>query len=584
MSLSSVSARSLIFTGGPINTFDARTSVAEALLVEGDTIAAVGPLADVRSRARAGTQEVDLGGAAMFPGFIDTHPHLLHYGSLQEPLVDILDARDHSEIVARIAARARKTEPGEWIMTTPVGDPHYFVERSYKNLAEGELPTRQILDRATERHPVVIQAWAPSLPNAIAFNSHALATLGINEQTPERISNVWIEKETDGTPTGRMFGSVTNYYSNDRYANELWLKIPFLKFELLVPGTKRAIGAYHSLGVTGVYENHMMDKKLIDAYRQMRRDDTLRMRVMASQEAESYGMPWSRPRAMDDFMARLENAARSIELEDEWCRFNGVTIMWDGTCFPGGMMMREPYRGPYGEETRGYFHIDPKKAEIVMQFCAERRIRLNTMCMGVIAHEENLSRLEKVAQQYDIRSLKWILNHAVFIEKEQVARYKALNMDFTTSMSFCWGKGDLFRARMDKVDLSDLMPLRRFFDAGFAVAAGSDWGPKNPFQQIRLALTHEFAGSHYYNRGPDQKVSREEAVAMWTRDAARVLQWDGIGSLQEGGKADLVVTNRDLMTCDEDAIGQAQALLTLVNGEAVHDHGLLGTSSAHAHQ
>lgn len=566
----------LLLVGGTVQSMDRNDTVAEALLVQDGKIKALGSLADVRAAAPSHTREVDVSGAAIFPGFIDTHPHLLHYGSLQEPLVDILDAQSHDDIVERIRKRARTTPPNEWIMTTPVGDPHYFIERSYKNLKEGELPSRHVLDKATENHPVVIQAWAPSLPNAITFNSLALKMLGIGEHTPERISNVWIEKEKDGKPTGRMFGSVTNYYSNDAYANELWLKIPFLKFELLVPGTKTAIGAYHRLGVTGVYENHMMDKKLIDAYRTMRRKDELRMRVMASQEAESYGMPWSKPRAMPDFMARLEDAANSIQLEDDWFRFNGVTIMWDGTCFPGGMLMRDPYRGPYGEHTCGYFHITPEKAEAVMRFCAEKRIRLNTMCMGTQAHEENLSRLEAIAKEFDIRSLKWILNHAVFIEPEQVKRYANLNMDFTTSMSFCWGKGDLFRQRMDKVNLADMMPLRRFFDAGFAVAAGSDWGPKNPYEQMQLALTHEFAGSRFRNLGPDQRVSRRQAIGMWTDDAARVLQWQGIGSLSPGNHADLVVVDRDLMNCDVEEIGSAKTRLTLVGGEPVYDAGLLG--------
>jgi predicted amidohydrolase YtcJ len=566
----------LLLVGGVVQSMDKNDTVAEALLVRDGKIEALGSLAEVRAAAPNHAREVDVAGAAIFPGFIDTHPHLLHYGSLQEPLVDILDAQSHDDIVERVRKRAQATPPNEWIMTTPVGDAHYFIERSYKNLKEGELPSRHVLDKATENHPVVIQAWAPSLPNAITFNSLALKMLGIGEHTPERISNVWIEKEKDGKPTGRMFGSVTNYYSNDAYANELWLKIPFLKFELLVPGTKTAIGAYHRLGVTGVYENHMMDKKLIDAYRTMRRKDELRMRVMASQEAESYGMPWSKPREMPDFMARLEDAANSIQLEDDWFRFNGVTIMWDGTCFPGGMLMRDPYRGPYGEETCGYFHITPEKAETVMRFCAEKRIRLNTMCMGTQAHEENLSRLEAIAKEFDIRSLKWILNHAVFIEPEQVKRYAQLNMDFTTSMSFCWGKGELFRQRMDKVNFADLMPLRRFFDAGFAVAAGSDWGPKNPYEQMQLALTHEFAGSRFRNLGPDQKISRRQAISMWTDDAARVLQWQGIGSLSPGNHADLVVVDRDLMNCEVEEIGSAKTRLTLVGGEPVYDAGLLG--------
>jgi len=120
-----------------------------------------------------------------------------------------------------------------------------------------------------------------------------------------------------------------------------------------------------------------------------------------------------------------------------------------------------------------------------------------------------------------------------------------------------------------------LMPLRRFFDAGFAVAAGSDWGPKNPYEQIQLAMTHKFAGSGYRNLGPDQKITREEAIGMWTRDAARVLQWKGIGSIEVGNHADIVVVDRDLMTCDVEAIGETKILLTLVGGSSVHDTGLL---------
>ncbi|WJR76625.1 amidohydrolase family protein [Bradyrhizobium sp. NP1] len=562
----------VVLFGARVHAFDGRDG-ADAVLISGGRVAALGRKKDVLANIPTGTRRIDVGDATIMPGLIDTHPHLLHYGSLQRPLVDIADAVDHADICRRIAARAATTPEGEWIMTTPVGDAHYFIKRSFKDLAEGDLPTRQVLDQATSVHPVVIQAWAPRLPNAIAFNSLALEKLGITRETPERVANVWIEKDAEGVPTGRLRGSVTNYYNNDTFANDLWLKIPFLKYEHLEPGTRDAIAAYHKVGVTAVYENHMMDRSLIDAYRSLRDKGELELRVLASQEAEAYGMPWSKPRPMPDFMRRLENAASSIELSHDRFRFNGVTIMWDGTCFPGGMMMKEEYEGPYGEKTKGFYHITPEKAEIVMRFCAERRIRLNTMCMGAQANEENLAMLERVAREFDIRSLRWVLVHAVFIEPQQIKRYAKLNMALTTSMSFCWGKGDLFRQRMKHVKLDELQPLRLFFDSGFDIAGGSDWGPKNSFEQIELALTHEFGCSGHRNLGPNQKIDRAEALSMWTTGAASVMEWPEIGSLAVGCYGDVVVVDRDLAACPEAEIGKARALMTMVGGHVVHDCG-----------
>jgi hypothetical protein len=123
-------------------------------------------------------------------------------------------------------------------------------------------------------------------------------------------------------------------------------------------------------------------------------------------------------------------------------RFNGFSIQWDGGCYPGHMMMRDAYYGPDGEETHGRYMMDPKNIEAVMRFCAERHLRLNTLCVGTKAHEENLRTLESLATEHDIRSLRWILVHSPFIEAEQVRRYARLNFAVTTTMTYLFGMGE----------------------------------------------------------------------------------------------------------------------------------------------
>jgi len=346
----------------------------------------------------------------------------------------------------------------------------------------------------------------------------------------------------------------------------------------MLDATRRAVASHHGLGVTGIYENHMMYKHQIEVYRRLRKSGELHMRVTASQESDSFGTAWSRPRTLDELMRGLEDAAASIELSDDYFRFNGVSIQWDGGCYPGHMMMRDAYYGPDGAETRGRHMMDPEKIEAVMRFCAERRIRLNTLCVGTQAHEDNLGMLENLAADHDIRSLRWILVHTPFIEPEQVKRYSRLDFDITTTMTYLFGMGDLFRKRFkpERRDamIEDLLPLRRFFDAGLAVGAGADWGPKNVFEQIQLALLHR-TPSGYSNLGAAQKISRTQAISMWTRDAARVLQWNDIGRLSPGAHADLIILDRDPATCPVEDIAGTRVLRTLFDGRTVYDAGEL---------
>jgi predicted amidohydrolase YtcJ len=565
----------LLIRGGRIYTMDDANPIAEAVLVHDGRVVAVGARRDVERMARPGTATVDLDGAFAVPGLLDTHPHLLHYGTLEAPLVPIWDCRDHDEIVAALTERVGQLPPGEWLQATPVGEPHYFFRRSYRDLNEGILPDRRVLDRVSTQHPIAIQAWAPVRPSCMAFNSMALHRLGITRETPERVGNVWIEKDATGEPTGLVTGSVINYYGFDAFGDQMWRGMPFLNLEQLVPGTATAIETYHRQGVTGVYENHMMEPILIDAYRQLRREDKLKMRVLVSQEAESYGLPWSEPRGIQDFTALLEQAAGSIDLEDALLRFNGFTIMWDGYCFGGAQMMRSPYLDVYGRVTRGHRHITAEKAEYVVRFCAERRIRLNVLVMGTQAHDEMLGLLEGVAAECDISALNWVLVHATTIEPEQVARYRQLNFSCTTSMTFCWGEGDLIRRSMGSRVLKDLVPLRCFLDAGMAVGGGTDWGPKNPWEQLQLSLTHEFGESGYRNLGAHQRISRGEALAMLTRDAARVMRWNDIGAIAPGRHADIAIIDRDPIECPVDTLKDTRVLRTLFAGAAVYDSGHL---------
>src|SRR5690606_32244155 len=140
--IANLNDRPTVFYGGNVLTLDGRTSPSQALAIDHGRVLGVGGREAMCALAGPKARLVDVQGGTVMPGIIDTHPHLLHFSARAFHLVDITDARNHAEILERIRRKAAETPEGEWIRTTPVGEPHYFVRRSYKDLEERCLPNR----------------------------------------------------------------------------------------------------------------------------------------------------------------------------------------------------------------------------------------------------------------------------------------------------------------------------------------------------------------------------------------------------------------------------------------------------------
>ncbi|WP_026555842.1 amidohydrolase [Arthrobacter sp. 35W] len=185
-----------LFLGGTIRTVDAANSVAEAALVIGNTIAAVGSEAHCRAEAaRLSTSDVevvDLAGRTMVPGFTDPHAHPLMYGQLLS-WVDCGPeaAPDIPTMLAKLAAAA-EANPGEG----PIRGYGY----EHRNLAEQRHPTRQELDTvSTTREVYVMNASG----HGGVVNSVTLAQAGITDATPNPDGGTFF-RDAAGSLTGEL--------------------------------------------------------------------------------------------------------------------------------------------------------------------------------------------------------------------------------------------------------------------------------------------------------------------------------------------------------------------------------------------
>jgi predicted amidohydrolase YtcJ len=327
-------------------------------------------------------------------------------------------------------------------------------------------------------------------------------------------------------------------------------------------------------GVTTIFEGHMMDWPLIDVYRHHRQAGTLTMRVLCTPDGEPHGLPTSVELSYAELDARLRQALATQDLSDDLLRVEGFLCTRGGPLNPGMMIWHRAYRDAYGAWTRGIEFLPPEKGRYMVDFAAAHGMRMNLIAVADREHDIALEHLESARRRHDFSGDAWILQHAYFMSDEHCRRYRDLGFDVTTSMSFSFFKQHTFRERVGSDVLADLIPLQRELDHGFQVGCGTDWGPSNVFEHIALAEDHRgvFGGA---NDTPAHAVSRADALAMWTRSAGRILRWQGVGTIEAGAWADLIVVDRDPLTVPAEELVGTVVHATLLGGRAVHDEGVL---------
>ena len=94
----------------------------------------------------------------------------------------------------------------------------------------------------------------------------------------------------------------------------------------------------------------------------------------------------------------------------------------------------------------------------------------------------------------------------------------------------------------------------------------------NPWVRLAGMLTRRHPHRTYNGSGgPDQKISLDDALPLFTTNGARALRLENdIGALAEGMSADFIVLDRNLYEISHDSIASTQVLQTVFEGETVH--------------
>ena len=204
---------------------------------------------------------------------------------------------------------------------------------------------------------------------------------------------------------------------------------------------------------------------------------------------------------------------------------------------------------------------------------AKNNLRLNSCFGGNKAADITLDVFEEVDREIPIRDRGWVIQHIQFPTQKQIDRCKKLRLSVTMSPNFEFSKGaEVYVPRLGKEMAARAMPLRKWLDAGIPVAQGTDGAHYHPMFTIWQSIKRIHGLTGVSLAGPDQKITREEAIRIYTINGARVLLREKeLGSIEPGKLADLVILDNDILNCPLDEIKDTGILMTVMGGEAAYE-------------
>jgi predicted amidohydrolase YtcJ len=524
-----------IYRNGRIYTNDPASPWAEAILVRGEEILAVGDDDEVTGLADKGARVVDLEKHFVMPGFNDAHVHI--GGAGQDWLaVRLNGTQSVSELQKRLAEGVAQHKEGEWI--TGSGWDHTFWP-------EKKFPNRQQLDVVSPKNPVILTHISGHV--AVA-NSLALQLSGVTKSTSNP-SGGEIERDNQGEPTGMLKEGAAMHLVESR--------IPSPTPEQRRRGVELALADIAKNGVTSAQDNSAWEDFL--TYRAIKNDGQLTVRI-------TEWLPFAAP------LEKLEQMRRDGGTTDPWLRTGALKMVTDGALGSRTAAMLAPYSDD--PSTSGIMTMESEKLRALAVERDKAGFQLNFHAIGDRANRVALDAFEAAAKANGPRDRRDRIEHAQVVALSDIPRFARLQViasmqpsHETSDMRWAEGRVGPERAKGAYAWAS----MQKF---GVRLAFGTDYDvePISPFRGLYACVTRELpTGGPQGGWQPQEKISLADCIRAYTSGSAYGEFMEGKkGELKAGEFADFIVLSNDLTKVEQREYVNAKVLRTVVGGRTVY--------------
>ncbi|PYQ14066.1 MAG: amidohydrolase [Acidobacteria bacterium] len=518
---------------------------AEAVAVRGDRIVFVGSARGAQAYRGLKTRTMDLRGATVLPGLVDSHTHIVGLGERQSQ-VDLVGVASEEEAVERVAAFARRIPKGQWILGRG------WDEGAWAN----RYPTKTLLSERVPAHPVRLSGlhgfavWA----NRLALERAGITRASVAPEGGEIVT------DPSGEPTGILLNRATAVLEKavPEPTEEQY------KGHVLAGLTRMARDGYVAIHEAGA------DRRLMRAFQSLDAEGRLPVRVYAMLSARDVDLcrQWLR-RGPDRDNGRMLTT-RSVKAFD------------DGALGSRGARLLEDYSDRVGHRGVGGTQYGFDQALVAGMMEAGFQAAIHAI--GDAGNRETLDFIESVlAGRPESRLLRHRIEHAQVLHPEDVPRFARLGVIASMEPPHCVEDKAWAEARLGPVRVKGAYAWRTLRKAGARLAFNSDLtgSDHDIFYGLHSAITRrDRSGEPAGGWHPEQRMTPEEAVRGYTTWNAYVASWDKeSGVLAPGRWADITVMDIDPLVVgatDPDRLLHGSILATIVAGKVAYVTDTLG--------
>ncbi len=526
---------STAYVNGTVYTMESEGDKCSAFVVQDGKFVYCGSDGEAKKLA---DEVVDLHGAAVLPGMIDTHQHLLAYASGLTKL-NLKAAKSLEQLKQMLHDYAKDVPAGEWILGVGFDNEKFEGSKA--------MPTRWNLDEACADHPVLLSRYCLHFFSA---NSMALKLGGIDRNYKPPVEGN-VKYDENGEPNGVICdGAGTHVLSivPDKLAS----------FEAKKDIIVKALGQLNSYGLTGVHPiqgKHCDLMEYTDIYQALKDEGRLTARIYINYDV-------------------LPGCNIRTGLGDEMLKFGFYKSYMDGNLSGRTAFMLEPYSDD--PSTCGVCNYESQEAITErLREGYQQGMQIGVHAIGDRAADMLITAIETIYHEDPHPDPRFRLIHMTTLNASLVERMSKLPVIVDVQPVFIPINVRSADSRMGDTERGAYtFAYKKMMDAGLMLTGGSD-SPCDSFNPLdgvyALVNRKDYTGYPEGGWHPQECIGVYDALRMYTYNAAYSSYEENIkGTIKEGKLADFVVLDADVFEVDPMKIKDIKVEKTYLGGKLVY--------------